>query len=276
MGKLVLGCVIALSACSSSERQSPSSAGADAGTNESTADAAPWSPSADAAPPAAITTVFAHSDSELYRIDPDTLDVALVGAFAWPGTSDQMTDIAIDKNGVMIGISFDRVYSVDPDTAQTVFLADLDRSFNGLSFVPAPGSGNEMLLAAALDGSIYELNPMTGQATPRGNYGGGMGSSGDLVSVEGFGTAATVTVSGGGSDRLAVIDAEGSSAAVVGDTGQSSIWGLGFWAGQVFGFASDGSFVLIDVNTGMATLVEQSGVSWWGAGVTTHADVTVD
>jgi hypothetical protein len=28
-----------------------------------------------------------------------------------------MTDIAIDKDGVMIGISFDNVYRIDPDPA---------------------------------------------------------------------------------------------------------------------------------------------------------------
>src|SRR5690242_19919341 len=84
-----------------------------------------------------MAAVYAHSDSELYSIDPDTLKVTLVGPFQWPDLSDQMTDIAIDKNGLMIGISYDKVYSVDVMTAKCTYLAPLDRSFNGLSFVPA-------------------------------------------------------------------------------------------------------------------------------------------
>ena len=63
----------------------------------------------------------------------------MVGAFGWGSVGcDQMTDIAIDKNGVMIGISYSRVYRVDPTTAQTTLLSNsLDGTFNGLSFVPA-------------------------------------------------------------------------------------------------------------------------------------------
>lgn len=231
---------------------------------------------ADAAPPPVLTSVFAHSASHLYRIDPDSLDVELVGPFVWPSLTDQMTDIAIDEGGTMIGISFDRVYQIDPDSAACTYLADLDRSFNGLSFVPRPGPGGDLLLAAALDGAVYELDPMTGNSTPRGNYGGGMGSSGDLVSVDGFGTAATVTVTAGGADRLALVDVQDGAAQLVGDTGVSDIWGLGYWADKVFGFASDGRFVLIDIATGEATTIEQSDIEWWGAGVTTQADVVVD
>src|SRR5258706_2749994 len=90
-----------------------------------------------AMPDERLAAVYAHSDADLYRIDPDTLAITHVGAFAWPRGGDQMTDIAIDRDGKMIGISFDKVYVVDPMTAKCTYLALLDRSFNGLSFVPA-------------------------------------------------------------------------------------------------------------------------------------------
>jgi hypothetical protein len=102
-----------------------------------------------------------------------------------------------------------------------------------------------------------------------------MGSSGDIVSVAGFGTAATVTMGFGGSDQLARVEND-SSADLIGDTGVEDLWGLGFWGDKVYGFAEDGSFVLLDVNTGEAQLIERAGVAWWGAGVTTAADVIVD
>src|SRR5262249_312843 len=134
--------------------------------------------------------VYANSDTELYLVDPDTLTVTLVGPFGWPNGDDQMTDIAVDKNGLMVGISFDKVYSVDKATAACTYLATLDRQFNGLSFVPAqaadPTSADE-LVAAALDGSLYLLDRTSGASAPIGNFGGGMTSSGDVVSVAGFG-----------------------------------------------------------------------------------------
>lgn len=268
-------------ACGASDRQSPSSeaGGADAG------DAAGGGGGSGgggggggggSGSDAAVTYVFAHSSQELYRVDPDTLDVELVAAFEWAGGWDEMTDIAIDRDGRMIGISYDRVYAVDSDTAGTSYLAELDRNFNGLSFLPDPSRPEvEILIGAAQDGSVYEIDPATGASTPRGNYGDGMGSSGDIVSVAGFGTAATVTTGWGGSDQLVRVDSD-SSADPIGDTGFEDLWGLGFWGDKVYGFAEDGSFVLLDVTTGDAQLIERAGVAWWGAGVTTHAEVIVD
>jgi hypothetical protein len=222
-----------------------------------------------------MAAVYAHSDSELYSIDPDTLKVTLVGPFQWPDLADQMTDIAIDKNGLMIGISYDKVYSVDAMTAKCTYLAPLDRSFNGLSFVPATATDattDDKLVAAALDGSLYELDRNSGASHPIGNYGGGLGSSGDVVSVSGFGTVATVS-GGGSSDALATIDTATGVAQVIGSTGVSGIWGLAFWKDKVFGFTSTNDFVLIDPKTGKATMVQSGAVSWWGAGVTTVAPV---
>ena len=262
--------------CGPADRQSPALSGPDAGDGAGGGGPGVGVP-ADAAPPPATTFVYAHSSSDLYRIDPDTLSVDHVGPFGWSHGPDQMTDIAIDGTGRIVGISFDHLYLVDSETAQASRVASLDRSFNGLSFVPRPGaSGQEVLLGASLDGWVYELDPQTGQSTPRGSYGGGMGSSGDIVSVDGFGTAATVTVLGGGADRLARVDPTDGSAELIGDTGVLDIWGLGFWADKVFGFAEDGRFVLLDVQTGAAQVVESSGIRWWGAGVTTQAEVTVE
>jgi len=230
----------------------------------------------DGALPPENAFVYAHSSSELYKVDPDTLDVTLVGPFGWPSGADSMTDIAIDKNGYMVGISFDTVYAVNTLTADCAYLAALDREFNGLSFVPAQEvdpTGDEILVASALDGSFYEIDPGTGASTPIGNYGGGLTSSGDIVSVSGFGTVSTVKQGGLGNDWLARVDPTTGVATLIGDTGVTDIWGVGFWGNKVFGFTSGRTFVLIDVTTGAASLVETGDVSWWGAGVTTSAPV---
>jgi hypothetical protein len=234
----------------------------------------PWPDGANPDAPVGFQgAVYAHSASQLYKIDPDTLEVTLVAAFDWPSGSDQMTDIALDKDANMVGISFGTVYAVDKDTAACTRLASLDRSFNGLSFIPADevGTGTEILVGAATDGSVWRLDKSTGGSTLIGNYSGGMTSSGDIVSVTGFGTVATVKSGLGGTDKLVRVDANTGVATLIGDTGVTDIWGLGFWKDKVYGFTDYNEFVLIDVHTGVATLVKTGTVDWWGAGVTTSA-----
>ncbi len=229
-----------------------------------------------------IASVYAHSWNELYRIDPETLEVSLVGPFKWPNFSDQMTDIAIDKDGNMTGVSYESIYSVNKDTAECTFLADIssiapraDLTFNGLSWVPANSpdpNAPEILVATSLTGEVFQIDPLDGDTTVIGNYQGGWYSSGDLVAVKGFGILATVT-NDSENDYLARIDPTTWRAEIIGPTGYSSIWGLGFWKNQVYGFTDDQEFVLIDPATGDASPVESSAVKWWGAGVTTRAPI---
>lgn len=230
----------------------------------------------DGHPPPENAAVYAHSSSQLYRVDPDTLDVSLVGNFVWSNGGDQMTDIAIDEVGNMTGISYTAVYSVNKDTAEATYLAPLTGNFNGLSYVidTSGGDPREILVAAGNDGNVYEINPQTGASTLKGNYGGGWNSSGDIVSIRGLGTFATVDQGlGTGNDYLARVNTTNYSVTIIGDTGVQKIWGIGFWEDKVYGFTDNRQFVLIDITTGAATPVEVGSVNWWGAGVTTSAPV---
>jgi len=220
--------------------------------------------------------VYAHTASTLYRVDPDTLAIQMVGPFVWPSGSDQMTDIAIDKTGTMIGVSFTSVYKVDPTNAHATLLSgSLSGTFNGLSFVPAAmlgQTGDDVLVGTRnADGAVFRIDPTTGAATQVGNMGAYM-SSGDLVAVDGFGTVQTIT--GSTNDRLARLAPQTFAATPIGtDTGFGQIWGVAFWKNKVYGFTDNGAFVLIDPNTGAATLVTNNGQAWWGAAVTTLAPV---
>jgi hypothetical protein len=177
------------------------------------------------------TSVYAHTSDTLFRVDPDTFAVSRIAAFAWPPSigTDQMTDIAVDKNGVMIGVSYSRVYRVDTTTAQTTLLSGaLGGSFNGLSFVPAAQvgrTGDDVLVASRnSDGKIFEINPSTGAATQIGDMGHGYVSSGEIVSVVGLGTIATVT--GTGPDILVKLAPVTFDATPIGtNTGFSTLWG---------------------------------------------------
>ena len=223
--------------------------------------------------------VYAHSSSRLYRIDPTTLALTLIGVFQWSPIPDVMTDIAVDRKGKMTGISFSKVYSVDTKTAACTYLATLDTlgsgSFNGLSYISVQGvDTKEVLMASNEGGDLFEVDPATGKSKKAGSYGGGYGSSGDLVSVQGFGTLATVkTIGSSSTDWLARLDPATGQATLIGDTGFKNIWGLGFWKNKVYGFSDDTQFILIDPKTGKGTLVSTSATRWWGAGVTTSAPV---
>jgi hypothetical protein len=222
-----------------------------------------------------VVYVYAHTATTLYRVDPDSLAISEVGDFGWPNGDDQMTDIAIDKNGQMVGISFGSVYKVDSGNAKaTLMSSSLQGDFNGLSYVPASlvngGSGDDVLVGTRNDdGAVFEIDPNTGATTQIGNMGGGFMSSGDIVAVDGLGILQTVP--GNGGDMLTTLASGSFSATVVGSTQYDQIWGLAFWKNKVFGFTNGGAFVTIDPHTGATTMVSNNGEAWWGAAVTTKA-----
>jgi hypothetical protein len=113
---------------------------------------------------------------------------------------------------------------------------------------------------------------MTGGTTQVGDMGASITSSGDLVAVAGFGTVQTIT--GNGADKLARLAPQTFTATPIGtDTGFGMIWGVAYWKNKIYGFTSSGAFILIDPTTGVATLVNNTGISWYGAAVTTLAPV---
>ena len=241
----------------------------------------PWQDAAtgtDGFVPVLQDRVYAHSAGTLFAIDPNTLVVTVVGDFGWPAGSlgEQMTDIALDAAGHMIGISFNNVYAVDKETAECTFLAALQASVsNGLSWVEGVGvdPGTPALVGVNASGSYYTIDPSTGISTPIGSYGGGFGSSGDLVFVRGAGAFATTSHSSYTSDVLVSVHPATGVVTPIGPTGFQSIWGLAYWGGEVFGFTQSGQFIKIDITTGQGTLLESTSYAFWGAGVTTTAPI---
>ncbi len=269
---IVLGGALVVSACGPNQRKNAGDDddGSDAGTTD-----------ADNTPPgdaAVMTFVYAHTSSQLYKVDPDTLAVMLIGNFTFAGGgSDQITDLAIDKTGLMIGISFTSVYRIDPSNAACTRLSqDLTATFNGLSFVPATEigqTGPDILVATRnTSGVVSRIDPTTGQATQVGNM-GSFASSGDLVSIAGFGTVQTAD-NGAAADRLVRLASNSFAATPIGNTiGYADIWGIAYWKDKIFGFTEAGQFITIDPQTGVGTLVQGNGPRWWGAAVTTLAPV---
>jgi len=262
---------LALAACGPSVQGGDDTGGDDGGD-----DAPDANPSIG---PAENAAVFAHSSDELYKVDPETFTVSLVAPFTWPGFADSMTDIAIDKDGLMIGISYTRVYRIDATTAAcTLLSSNLQGMFNGLSFVPAgqvgfPEGPDVLVGSRNTDGKIFSIDPMTGAVTQVGDMGHGYVSSGDIVSVNGFGTVATVGGTTGNDTLVRLAPVTFDATPIGSDTGYGDLWGIGFWEGQVFGFAESGQFVLVNTTTGVGAYQETSAPRWWGAAVTTSAPI---
>ena len=232
-------------------------------------------------PPVDDTLVYAHSGSDLFQVDPRTLVLSRLGNLTMRDPDGQLqylntvTDIAVDRNGRIVGVTFDSLLEIDPETAECTFIAPLpaDLAFNGLSFLHL-AEGTETLVATTLAGVIYRVDKATGSVDVLGELGGGMQSSGDIVSVAGYGTL--ITIRGEDTDQLARVDPTTGAATPIGPIGATHVWGLGFWQDRVFGFTDRGEFLLIDPTTGAGSEVARdSAAPFWGAGVTTAVPVRV-
>jgi hypothetical protein len=255
----------------------------------------------DAPPPADAmdeSLVYAHSGNHLYRIDTRTNASVDIGPITGVGTQ-SITDIAVDKDGKMVGITLDKLYAIDVHTGAATLIKDLtaaakSQNFTSLSYVPTdfndPQSA-EKLVAASTQGAVYEIDPASGDATMIGTYGTAagnaqIGSSGDIVAVRGLGILATVNVGTKltDPDYLATVDPTTRHATPLAQTtGYDRIFGLAYWKGTVYGFVDDaampstqGALISIDPKTGAATKLKDDPIGWFGAGVTTNAPVIVN
>lgn len=276
---LLVASAVALGACGAADRGTRGALADDAG-DVAVADLALAQD--DFGPPPFMGVVYAHSADTLYSIDPATLAVTKIGPFQFKGgLMDQITDIALDKDSNMVGVSFDSLYTIDRTTAVCKRRAGIGQSFNALSYIPVdqidPGMSNaEILVGADLAGDVWSIDPASGATKKIGNYGGGLASSGDIVAVTGYGTVATVKQAGHTTDYLARLDmTHGARATILGDTGRADFYGLGFWNDKVFGFSDQQFMATIDPKNGATRSATNGSIAWWGAGVTTAAPVTI-
>jgi hypothetical protein len=248
---------------------------------------APSQPEAGADTPVFDTSrVFAHSGGMLYRIDANNFGEVPIGPMTGLGTQ-SLTDLAIDKDDRMVGITLDKLYSIDPATGTVTLVRDLSQDahgFTSLSYIPQnlddPNSP-DMLVSANDQGEVFQIDPATGNATQLGSYGtvalGKVRSSGDLFGVRGVGIFATVDVGTEPVDYLATIDPVTWKATPLGSgTGFDKIFGIGFWGGTIYGFVDTGTggkVVRIDRSSGAGTLLGANTVRWFGAGVATDAPI---
>ena len=225
----------------------------------------------------------------LYKVDTTTFAAADRRRHDRASATQSLTDLAIDKNDKMVGITLDKLYGIDSTTGTVTLIKDLSQSasgFTSLSYIPTD-----------LERSEQRRHPGVGERSGRGlqdrsgdrrrdqlgSYGtvalGKVVSSGDLVGVRGLGIYATVNVGTEANDYLAKIDPATWKATPLGTgTGFANIFGLGYWAGKFYGFVDGGTGAgkIIDDRSEHRCRARRSAparMRWYGAGVTTDAPI---
>lgn len=275
---LVAGCLVACSPNGRNNTGQPDATASDTG-----------SASGDVAPPIDDSKVYAHSGKVLYRLDTTTLVPTMIGNLTGLVGNESLTDLAIDNQNHMLGVSLDNLYTIDAATGAATLIGTIKvngtmAGFTSLSFVPNPaGSGDDILVSANGQGDVYQIDTTTAMTTKIGNFGtrgaDKITSSGDLFGVVNFGVYATVKVGTDPNDYLVKVDPTQNWKATLpaNDTGVADIFGLGFWGGKIYGFVNvgvdSGKIVQLDAVTGQGSMTKTGAIRWYGAGVQTNAPI---
>ncbi|WAS89937.1 thrombospondin type 3 repeat-containing protein [Nannocystis punicea] len=222
--------------------------------------------------------IYAHSSGNLYTVDvADPYAVTMVSNFKFSNDAcdHSVTDVAIDRWGVLYAITFGCGYVVNPQTAQAYKLGTLPQSFNGLTMIPKGilDPNKDTLVGIAQSGQWYKMTLQNGMFNIQqiGQYGAGYSSTGDAFSIEGVGTYGAVTKNGVAGTVIVEVDpATGAVQSELATLAQySTIYGLAGWEGLILAFDSTGQMIRVDPQTKVVTPLGNKGVSWWGAGVGT-------
>jgi hypothetical protein len=220
-----------------------------------------------------VDYVYAQSPTTLYKVDPVAKTMTMVAPF---GGCDTVIDIAVDENDNGYATTFSGVYKLDLKTAACTLIASGSYP-NSLSFVPAGTLDPTVEALVGYFGSTYvRIDTTTGAVTDVGALTNGYSSSGDIVSVKGGGTFLTVNGNGCGDCLLQVDPKTGAMIQNYGSVNHSSVFGIAFWAGTVYGFDDAGELFSITwsgTNIVTTNIPTTPGLEFYGAGSTTSAPV---
>jgi len=192
--------------------------------------------------PSGAGEVFGHSENTLYRVDTITRSVTEVGVF--DGCT-YVADIALDESSNIYASTGSELFYVETNTARCTRIAG--GTFpNSLSFVPAGTvEADREALVGFQDGDYVKIDPKSGVVTKIGEIGGGLASSGDMVSAKGGKTYLTVR----GKDCVdndCLVEIDPKTGALMknwGSIGKPKVFGLAFWAGDLYAFTNAGEMI---------------------------------
>ena len=219
-------------------------------------------------------TVYAHTSRTLHALDVKTMRLNEVAPFSFDTEGNhQITDIAIDRAGVLWAITYSALWLCHPQTGECRNQGSLpSTNCNGLTFLPGAlfNEPRDVLVGIESSGVWRRLTLNNGgvDGTYLGSYPAER-SSGDVFSIEGVDTYAAVKRDGISSDILVSVNPTRPDQLtdIVTLDGYRAVYGLAGWRGQMFAFDESGAVLVIDLETREVTVLEDNGVQWWGAGV---------
>jgi hypothetical protein len=183
----------------------------------------------------ATEIMYAHSGTELYAVDPEPpYGVTPVATF-FRGDGEptpNITDLAVNLEGAMYGVSTNGVWRVAPQTGEIELVLQTTGEF----FVALTFLANGTLLAG-----------------------------GDMVGLPDGLLYCAVKGPDDDEASLMIYDADDDTVVSAMPTGSTRLFGVGFGRGTLFGFTDGGDILSIDDVTGVATVVSSPGHAFWGA-----------
>jgi hypothetical protein len=223
--------------------------------------------------------VYAHTEDELWTFSVKTYQLDFACFFDWPADANphKMTDLAIDRWGVLYGVSFKGLYTCHPTTCACTSVGELPDGFNALTLVPRGvlDPERDVLVGISGGGGWYrlDLQGTVFAGTLLGSYGEGYTSSGDAYAIKGVGAFATVNKGSELDDYL--VEVEPTTGAVLREIarleGLRNVYGLAGWTDRAMAFDEGGKIVVIETATGhVLKVLQDTPKKWWGAGVRTE------
>ena len=226
-------------------------------------------PMTDAGVPPAAEPVYIQTGTTLYSYDPALNRAVRVGDFRdQNGAIDLMVDIAIDRSGTMFGGvsehvgngNFEnRIFLINPETAFCTYLFEFDDKLNGMAFL----DDGRLVIAGE---RVTVIDPQNGQPLVSWPSTDQYATSGDVVGLpDGFLYWTVRGAAQGDADRVVRIDPAAGTTAIIGDASVTSIFGLGYAEGVLYGFTSGGEVVTLDPLSGAVIAVKMLDGRWYGA-----------
>ncbi|KAA3662489.1 MAG: hypothetical protein DWQ04_13320 [Chloroflexi bacterium] len=211
-----------------------------------------------------------NGTSHLYKIDTSFANDVLIGTIrTLAGDTPTITDIALDIDDTLYGVSFSRLYQINSKTAIATEIGA-----NGFSNVNALTFDNQgKLYAVTGGGNLLTIDKDNGTSTFIGNFGSGFSSSGDLVFHDNK-LYATVSTASNVDDVLVTVDYITGAATPVdvsNGIGFKNVYGLFISNGKLFGLtyaasgATNGSLIEIDLVSGKGLFVREIPFNAFGA-----------
>ena len=237
--------------------------------------------------------VYGQSKDTLYKLDPVTKAVTIIGLFSGCGIAvpPGVQDIALDKDSNIFATTLTDLYTVDKNTAACTHVAT-GAYPNSLSFVPAGtlDPSKEALVGYVpvivgnkTQNQYVRVDTVTGAITNIGApWNETFISSGDIVSVINGPTYLTVKAVNAGTECKTadcLVEVNPQNGSFIKSYGllntYKQVFGLAFWAGSVYGFDNAGDLFEVKVqgNTNITTAITITPplLGFWGAGSTTSA-----